>query len=692
MNKKIKKTALNVLTTATLLSGVAAPAFFSGVASAATSNSVVGAVPSIASTGNYNLASIRIDESVEGNLAVGDVIVLTLPEGVEWNGLPTVTAEAGSTVTAGVYSVTNRVVNIKITGLSGNADKFSISTPVTVTSVGSGPINVNLSAPGTGIASGDYTVGNFTSGSATVTALSTPTRGSGTVSFGTVRIVENAIGELGAGETITLTLPSGYTWGAGTVKTDTNGIVTTLGATGSRTLTLTVNTATAARPGIIDLTTQVVVGSSAAKGDVTVSLGGTSNLSGDVVIGKYADWGISVEAEAAKSVTAGRDAQRIAKVTIAEDIPGSLIPGRTITAKLPENTRFIAAPTLSLESGNNIWATAAGTLNSDKTEATFTLLNNASTSAAELALSNVNIDVAPNVSGNIELEIGGTAGAKGTVVVANATKVVTGSADVKEVKVGSQAQAVGDITLTEGKKEGLLVGALELNAPAGVTFANVPTVKVEGGDIQLGTVTRANNNTTLRIPVSGQSSKASAIKISGLQVTVDRTVPEGDIKFSIGGTAVVNNATPFPNTSAGSVIASKVVTPAPSDQKATAQFVLGQSKYTVNGVEKAMDVAAFEEGGRTYLPVRFVAEALGVSSDNVLWNQADWSVTILKGDRVVKMTIGSNVMIVNGVSITMDVPAKLKDERTFLPIRYVAQALGAEIEWDDATQTVTVKQ
>ncbi len=54
------------------------------------------------------------------------------------------------------------------------------------------------------------------------------------------------------------------------------------------------------------------------------------------------------------------------------------------------------------------------------------------------------------------------------------------------------------------------------------------------------------------------------------------------------------------------------------------------------------------------------------------------------------MTIGSKVMIINGASIDMDVAAEISNGRTMLPFRFIAQALGASVTFDDTAQTVTM--
>ena len=61
-------------------------------------------------------------------------------------------------------------------------------------------------------------------------------------------------------------------------------------------------------------------------------------------------------------------------------------------------------------------------------------------------------------------------------------------------------------------------------------------------------------------------------------------------------------------------------------------------------------------------------------------------------EKVIQLTVGDNVMLINGIAISMDVVAEVVDPgRTMLPFRWVAQALGATVSWDEATQTVTME-
>ena len=115
--------------------------------------------------------------------------------------------------------------------------------------------------------------------------------------------------------------------------------------------------------------------------------------------------------------------------------------------------------------------------------------------------------------------------------------------------------------------------------------------------------------------------------------------------------------------------------------------------YIVAGEETvALDVPAYiSAAGYTMLPVRAVAVALGINNNNVLWDQATKTVTILYGQRIITMVAGQKVVYVNGSAIPASASVEIKDGRTFLPMRDLATALGVtDITWDAATKTATL--
>lgn len=121
------------------------------------------------------------------------------------------------------------------------------------------------------------------------------------------------------------------------------------------------------------------------------------------------------------------------------------------------------------------------------------------------------------------------------------------------------------------------------------------------------------------------------------------------------------------------------------------KFGINTTVYVVNGTAATMDCAPYAKGGRTYLPLRFVADALGISNDKLVWNGSDQTITLTNGERIVKLQVGSTRMSINHNSYNMDASPEIVQGRTMLPIRPLAEAFGMNVTWDEVTQTFTLK-
>ncbi|TEB04788.1 hypothetical protein Psch_03550 [Pelotomaculum schinkii] len=120
-------------------------------------------------------------------------------------------------------------------------------------------------------------------------------------------------------------------------------------------------------------------------------------------------------------------------------------------------------------------------------------------------------------------------------------------------------------------------------------------------------------------------------------------------------------------------------------------FKIGVPEYVVNGQTPGvkMDVAPFIQDDRTFVPVRFLGNALGVSDENINWNGEVRRVFVAGPNNTsLVMTIDVKEIMVDGQARAIDVAPVLTSDRTFLPARYVAEGLGYEVAWDEATQTV----
>lgn len=97
---------------------------------------------------------------------------------------------------------------------------------------------------------------------------------------------------------------------------------------------------------------------------------------------------------------------------------------------------------------------------------------------------------------------------------------------------------------------------------------------------------------------------------------------------------------------------------------------------------------------RTMLPLREVLVNLGVQNDDehIIWNGEERSVTVIKDDTTIKLSIGSNTATVNGEEITLDVVPMIytKNSRTYIPARFVSESLGKKVLWDDSMTAVLI--
>ena len=129
--------------------------------------------------------------------------------------------------------------------------------------------------------------------------------------------------------------------------------------------------------------------------------------------------------------------------------------------------------------------------------------------------------------------------------------------------------------------------------------------------------------------------------------------------------------------------------------KADSKIILtiGKNDATVFGESKTNDVAPIIRNDRTMLPARFVAESLGAK---VIWDADKKQVTVTgkNNDKDVEIiiTIDSDKATVNGETIELDSPAFIENDRTYTPIRFIAEQLGATVEWNEADQTVIINR
>lgn len=118
-----------------------------------------------------------------------------------------------------------------------------------------------------------------------------------------------------------------------------------------------------------------------------------------------------------------------------------------------------------------------------------------------------------------------------------------------------------------------------------------------------------------------------------------------------------------------------------------AVFTIGSNEVMVDGSKYTLDVAPFISNGRTYLPVRYLGEALGAN------------VSYIDGSAILKLpqntlSLKNNMLFMNneGKYELMDVTPVIDSSRIFLPARYVCDAAGYETIWKPDERAMVIKK
>jgi N-acetylmuramoyl-L-alanine amidase len=125
-----------------------------------------------------------------------------------------------------------------------------------------------------------------------------------------------------------------------------------------------------------------------------------------------------------------------------------------------------------------------------------------------------------------------------------------------------------------------------------------------------------------------------------------------------------------------------------SAKAALSQGVVTPPALTVilNNQQLQFEIPPLIENNRTLVPLRAIFEAMGAT---VEWNQKTQSVTATRGNTTVVLPLNSTKPTVNGVVYPLDVPAKIVNQRTLAPLRFIGEAFGGYVAWD-GDRTITM--
>ena len=207
-----------------------------------------------------------------------------------------------------------------------------------------------------------------------------------------------------------------------------------------------------------------------------------------------------------------------------------------------------------------------------------------------------------------------------------------------------------------------------------VLFAESSIITISGA--------AGTTNSTGAAGATNSTGAAGATNSTGAAGTTNSTGTAGTTNST--GTAGATNSTG--TTSTNEVSAS------PEKDYGIIVLILGNRYMKVNGelaeIDKGIGTVPETNDGRTCLPIRAVAEAMGAK---VSWDSVQKKVTLIRGDITVELWIGKKIAKVNGKEQSIDVaPYTSKTGRTMIPLRFAGESLGGVITWDSDTKAATI--
>ena len=449
---------------------------------------------------------------------------------------------------------------------------------------------------------------------------------------------------------------------------------------------------------------------------ITVSGAGTNRES--IKIGEASDYGVNFTTKKNSELPvfysgAYDDDTDTVKMKIKEDITNSWLENRKTKITFPEGVEPIS---VDIKSKKNCDVDESN-FKFDENDVTISGVKRKGSGKIEMEFT-FTLSVSPEFTGDITAVLSGSAvGDEKEITVGEARFPLSVKADVNELPIDYRNTKASDIVITEDEAGVLKKGKTVYMAIDGIKFDGTPTVEVEDGDLKIENVKVKDDKIQFDIKTESQR-KAGKIRISNIELYMDRSLPSGkyDLMFVAKNEATNKNGKFTPSNDA--VIRNygdeneqgifdvdeltvvkgyvNIVTAGRDRDDSTfttkVSVTIGANKMTAGTKEIALDVPAYISNGYTMLPIRAITEALSDSAI-VRWDDATKTVTIAFGQRIVNMTVGSKMMVINGVNVAMQSKCEITDSRAFIPLRDLGYALGlndSQISWNDTTKTATL--
>ena len=439
-----------------------------------------------------------------------------------------------------------------------------------------------------------------------------------------------------------------------------------------------------------------------------------------------------------KGITDDSDHESL-EVTIEESFAGAWNNSKDFTLSVPEGVYITDVVNATLEESElngyadeKVWFEAAYE-EGDYVDLTFKRRgwtetdpngNGASKDPAELTFTLVLV-ADPNFEGDVTLKLTGDAVDEQEVTIAKFVKPYVVEAQQNDMQIDYRNTEIPTSVVVKEAEAGLWdKGTKFVLSLDKIDFDDEGTIAVddksglEVKDDEVKTTTVDGDDAVYFVVDSRSDDEPATVTISGLQLYMDRSLPAGAYDLEMVSpemndpyeSTVVLNGTKDKVDGENRTIADinddfvsytakagfvNIVTAGREDTDSfTTKVVVpvGES-YLISGENKVeIPVPAYiNAAGYTMLPLRAVAVALGINENNVLWDQTTRTATVMYGSKIINMTYGQKVVYVNGAMIPATAAVEITNDRMFLGLRDLGNALGVtDITWDAATKTATL--
>ena len=499
---------------------------------------------------------------------------------------------------------------------------------------------------------------------------------------------------------------------------------------------------------------QVEATSAKAGSTATVRVYATGNDTVSVEVAKVVDYTVSMTVDedddvpviysgvnvGNKGITDDSDHESL-EVTIEESFAGAWNNSKDFTLSVPEGVYITDVVSASLEESElngyadeKAWFEAAyeegdyvdltfkrrgwtetdpngnGTASKDPAKLTFTLV----------------LVADPNFEGDVTLKLTGDAVDEQEVTIAKFVKPYVVEAQQNDMQIDYRNTEIPTSVVIKEAEAGLwekdtkfvlTLDKINFDDEGTIAVDDKSGLEIKDDEVKLDSKNYENDAIYFTVD-SRSDDEPAVVTISGLQLYMDRSLPAGayDLDLNVEGMndlyeqqVVLNGAKDkvdnddrrvedinddFVSYTAKAGFVNIVTAGREDTDSFTTKVVVpvGES-YLISGENKVeIPVPAYiNAAGYTMLPLRAVAVALGINENNVLWDQTTRTATVMYGSKIINMTYGQKVVYVNGAMIPATAAVEITNDRMFLGLRDLGNALGVtDITWDAATKTATL--